>query len=217
MKVELTPEQREKRVKTNKKIMKFGCLPIVILFVVVFIISLFMPKDEKVAQNLDLVNGKNQNIAKPISESQKKEKAIIDIVNGFKEGDGNSYAYDSIKSPNTAGMFLFFESIWNEKRLLAKHWKNSIEFAQKAFEIKGVDTVIFSTQVKLTDALGNTNKSTVLRIGYLRSKFMQVKWENIKNMPLLNTLSVISEESLAYMHGSIQSKLTLSDYKEIYY
>jgi hypothetical protein len=42
----LTPEELKKRQDTNKKVMKFGCLPITIILIIVFIISLSSGDDE---------------------------------------------------------------------------------------------------------------------------------------------------------------------------
>ena len=49
----LTLEQLEKRRSTNKKILKFGCLPILILFIIVVII--FSTRDEQKSESLNVI------------------------------------------------------------------------------------------------------------------------------------------------------------------
>ncbi|MBC7523465.1 MAG: hypothetical protein H7239_03395 [Flavobacterium sp.] len=55
MKKNLTPEQLEKRAKTNKKILKFGCLPVLILCTFLIII-LSMTDDTKISTTSTKIN-----------------------------------------------------------------------------------------------------------------------------------------------------------------
>lgn len=43
---DLTPEELNQRQNTNKKILKFGCLPITVILVLIFMISIFSSDDE---------------------------------------------------------------------------------------------------------------------------------------------------------------------------
>ncbi len=65
----LTSEQLAKRRSTNKKIFKFGCLPILIVFAIIMIISIFTPSGKKlsssqsntVINNFEIINDNEQN------------------------------------------------------------------------------------------------------------------------------------------------------------
>ena len=193
------------------------CVIVGLFIVIPIIISLANPKyfaeiEKKEQAEKDSI-ARAEQLATPF---QKKEKSIAEIITDNQiSGSDKTYLYDSIYAPNTAMMFTYIDDYWNAKSLLETHWKNSIEFAKKAFQINDIDTAIFSTKIKLTDTMGNSDTTIVLETGYKKDSFLQVKWENLREHPIYQTIATICIK--AYTHPAIKNNLTIDDIQSIYY
>ncbi len=122
MKKNLTPEQLEMRVKTNKKIIKFGCLPIFILFI--FLIIVFNFTDDKKATSTK-INTNMDSIVSVVKKSKDfeikevyyNEKdssfniAITNKDNVIKESDYSILYFDNLfhldKIEEIEGVYLY--------------------------------------------------------------------------------------------------------------
>jgi hypothetical protein len=120
MKKNLTPEQLEKRAKTNKKILKFGCLPVLILCVFLIII-LNITDNKKVSSsnvNMDsivsLVKEAKDFEIKEVYYNKKDSSFNIAITNKdnvIKEHDYSITYFDNLfhldKIEEIEGVYLF--------------------------------------------------------------------------------------------------------------
>ncbi len=122
MKKNLTPEQLEMRVKTNKKIIKFGCLPIFMLFI--FLIIVFNFTDDKKATSTK-INTNMDSIVSVVKKSKDfeikevyyNEKdssfniAITNKDNVIKESDYSILYFDNLfhldKIEEIEGVYLY--------------------------------------------------------------------------------------------------------------
>jgi hypothetical protein len=113
MKKNLTTEQLEMRAKTNKKILKFGCLPIFILCV--FLIVVFNFTDDKKASSIKI----NTNM-----------DSIVSVVNKSKDFEIKEVYYNKRDSS-------FNIAITNKDNVIKEH-SYSIDYFNKFY---GLDTI----------------------------------------------------------------------------
>ncbi len=123
MAANLTPEQLQKRRNVNGKILKFGCLPIVILFLIIIGLTIFYTPDFEKSDNLmeELSN---------CTERSEFDAKTIDIEHFIKETDN-----DSIKQALT-NLLTNKEKLWQQisikKQFSARNGshKNLVEYVK---------------------------------------------------------------------------------------
>ena len=177
MKQNLSPEQLEKRKNINSKILKFGCLPIFLIFVIILVISSFLPNSSELIKksniNMDSIVAKVSKSKdfeiKEVYYNKKDSSFNISITNKdnvIKEKDysityfDKMYHLDSINE--IEGVYLY-EYI-NGKSFEKGDYKNPLQFESARYTkiVDKFDDKYYSSYLKsykpLNDYLQNTLK-----------------------------------------------------------
>lgn len=116
-------EKMEKRKNTNAKILKFGCLPVLIITMLIFIL---IPKKETLPEDGDV-----KNIARSVIIKEMKDPTSVQFFHNeiiTKKGD-SIYTYrESLKSASGIGLLIAQDAIvtlkWNgQKPSEFENWK----------------------------------------------------------------------------------------------
>jgi len=111
---ELTPEQLEKRKSINKKVAKFGCLPILILIAVIFIYSNTKEKvpdapktrTQLIQQQFSKYDGSHYNSEAWIQKAMNDPDSYEHVSTEYTDRDGVLYVKTTFRGKNGFGALI---------------------------------------------------------------------------------------------------------------